>query len=97
MSDESFAHKIRVSIGQAFHHKHHDPAGKVDIESIASEHGVSESQVREQMEYLRSQNMIRGPLSNEGMQVRGVPQTMMDDHHLTEDGLNWAMAGYPVI
>jgi hypothetical protein len=97
MSDESFVHKIRVSIGQAFHHKHHNPDGKVDIESIASEHGVSEDQVREQMEYLRGQNMIRGPLSNEGLQVRGVPQYMMDDHHMTEDGLNWAMAGYPVI
>ena len=97
MSDDSIIHKIRTSIGEAFHHKHKDPAGKVDIESIASENGVSEDQVREQMEYLRSQNLIRGPLSNEGLQVRGVPSEMMDHHHLTEDGLAWADAGYPVI
>ncbi len=97
MSDDSIIHKVRVSIGKAFHYKHKDPAGKVDLESIASENGVSEDQVREQMEYLRSQNLIRGPLSNEGMQVRGVPAELMDNHHLTEDGLAWADAGYPVI
>lgn len=97
MSDESIFHKIRVDIGKAFHHKRTDPEGMVDIESIASENGVSEDQVREQMSYLHSQNMIRGPLANEGLQVRGVPDGELDQHHLTEDGLAWANAGYPVI
>lgn len=97
MTDDSLAHQIRVSLGKAFHGKHLDPAGKVDIESIASENGVSESQVREQMNYLRTQNMIRGPLANEGLQVRDVPDHEPNAHDLTDEGLAWSLAGYPVI
>jgi hypothetical protein len=97
MTDESRAHRIRVSIGKAFHHKHHDPDGKVDLERIASEHGVSEDQVREQVDYLRQQNLIGGPLEFEGEQIRGVPSSVFDDHHLTPDGLAWANSGFPVI
>lgn len=97
MTDDSIFHKIRVDLGKAFHHKHTNPDGKVDIESIATENGVSQSQVQEQMEYLRRQNLIAGPMANEGLQVRGVPDSELDQHNLTQDGLAWSMAGYPVI
>lgn len=97
MTDDSLAHKIRVSIGKAFHHKHHDPSGKIDLESIASEHGVSEDQVQEQMSYLRQQNLIGGPLESEGQQISQVPSSVFDDHHLTPDGIIWATAGFPVM
>lgn len=97
MSDDK-THAIRQSIGKVVYWNTQDDAeGKPDLEAIAREHDVSESQVAEQMEYLRSQNLIRGPLSNEGLQVRGVPDYMLDKHHLTEDGLAWADAGYPVL
>ena len=97
MTDDSLAYKIRVSIGKAFHHKHHDPEGKVDLEGIASEHGVSEDQVREQLGYLRQQNLIGGPLEFEGEQIRRVPSAVFDDHHLTPDGVAWAASSFPLI
>jgi len=98
MSIDSIEHKIRVSIGKVLHHKHHNPEeGSVDIEHIAQEHGVSEDQVREQMTWLRTQNLIAGPLEYEGMQVSEVPMESLGAHDLSESGMAWAMAGYPLI
>ncbi len=97
MSDDK-THAIRQSIGKVVYwNTQNDNEGKADIESIAREHNVSEDQVRDQMEFLRSQNLIRGPLANEGLQVREVPGHMLAHHTLTEDGLAWADAGYPVL
>ena len=98
MSDESLEHRIRVALGNAFHHKHHTGGeGAVDIEHIASEHNVSEDQVKEQLAFLHRQNIIGGPLEFEGMQVAGVPGAMYDDVHITDTGLGWAASGYPVL
>ncbi len=95
MSDESLAHRIRVSLGKAFHHKHTTNEGTVDVEHIANEHGVSEDQVMEQFAWLREQNMVAGPLENEARQIGGVPGANIHDHNITEDGLLWAASGYP--
>jgi hypothetical protein len=98
MSVESVEHRIRVALGKAFHHKHHNPDGAVDLENIAAEHGVSEDQVKEQMAYLRNQNILAGPLAVEGAQVSGVPAEFYGDQHsLSDNGLAWASAGYPVL
>jgi hypothetical protein len=97
MSVESLEHRIRVALGKAFHHKHHTESGSVDILNIASEHEVSEDQVKEQLAYLHRQNLLGGPLEFEGHQVAGVPGGAYDDVHITDAGLGWAAAGYPVL
>src|SRR6188472_2212375 len=97
MSIDSVEHRIRVSIGKVLHHKRTNPEGTVDIEHIAQEHGVSEDQVREQVAWLRSQNLVGGPLEIEGQQVSQVPNEALGLHDLSEAGLAWAMAGYPVL
>ena len=94
MSIDSLEHRIRVSLGKAFHHKHTTKEGAVDIEAIASEHGVSNDQVQEQIAYLKRQNILSGPLGMDESQVEGVPA---GDHDLTFNGLGWATAGYPII
>jgi hypothetical protein len=58
---------------------------------------VSEDQLKEQLAYLRSQNLIGGPLAIEGEQTIGVPSATYKDTYLTEEGLAWAEAGYAVI
>ena len=95
MTEESLEHRIRVALGKAFHHKHTTQSGDVDVESIASEHGVSNDQVREQISYLKSQDIISGPMALEGAQVAGVPGSVSDDSILTATGLGWAETGYP--
>jgi hypothetical protein len=99
MSIDSIEHRIRVSIGKVLHHKHTNanPDGTVDIEHIAREHGVSEDQVREQVAWLRGQNLIGGPLEIEGQQVSQVPNETLGNHQLSDAGLAWAMAGYPLL
>lgn len=95
MSQTSLEHRIRVSLGKALHHRHHDPDGVADIESIASEHGVSEDQVMEQVAWLREQNLIEGPMQNESGQIGHIPPSEWPNHRLTSDGLDWAGAGFP--
>jgi DNA-binding GntR family transcriptional regulator len=97
MSIESIEHKIRVSIGKALHHNKSNPDGKVDVEHVADEHGVSEDQVREQMAWLHNQNLIGGPLANESRQVSQVPYGSLNDVEFSEAGLAWSMAGYPML
>jgi len=97
MSIESIEHKIRVSIGKALHHNRSNPEGKVDIEHVAEEHGVSEDQVREQVAWLHRQNLVGGPLANESLQVAGVPGGSLGDLQYTEAGMAWSMAGYPLL
>ncbi len=94
MTEQSIEHRIRVAIGKAFHHKHQTQAGTVDLQNIAAQHGVSEDQVKEQMAYLRSQNLLDGPLAAEGEQIADVPITGFGDYQLTEEGLAWVEAGY---
>ena len=95
MADASLEHRIRVALGRAFHHKHKMRDGSVDIEHIASEHGVSEDQVMEQFAWLRNQGLIDGPLNNESRQIGKIPAEMIDQHHLTGEGLNWAETDFP--
>lgn len=98
MSDESWEHRVRVALGKAFHHRHHNPEGAVDLEHIAREQGVSEDQVKEQMAYLREQNLLVGPLASEGQQVSGVPShTFADQHQLSDAGFAWVSAGFPIV
>jgi hypothetical protein len=97
MTEESLEHRIRVSLGKMFHHNHKTQSGDVDIEGIASEHGVSNDQVREQIAYLKSQDILSGPMALEGAQVSGVPGSGSDNSILTATGLGWAESGYPAI
>jgi len=94
MTEESIEHRIRVAIGKAFHHKHQTGTGTVDLDNIASDHGVSEDQVKEQIAYLKKQNVIGGPMASEGEQVANVPISGFGEYQLTEEGLAWAGAGY---
>jgi hypothetical protein len=95
MTQPSLEHRIRVSLGNALHRRHHGQPGVEDIESIASEHGVSEDQVMEQVAWLREQNLIDGPLQNESGQISHIPASEWPDHKLTSAGLEWAGAGFP--
>jgi hypothetical protein len=95
MTEESLEHRIRVSLGKAFHHKHKTQAGAVDIEDIASQHGVSNDQVEEQIAFLKSQDILSGPMGLEGEQVSHVPGSVSGDAVLTAVGLQWAESGYP--
>ena len=95
MAAESLEHRIRVSLGKALHHRHHDQDGVADIENIASEHGVSEDQVMEQVSWLREQNLIEGPMQNESGQIARIPASEWSNHKFTSDGLEWAGAGFP--
>jgi hypothetical protein len=98
MAVDSVEHRIRVALGKAFHHKHQHPEGAVDLGNIAAEQGVSEDQVKEQMTYLRDQNILAGPEAVESEQISGVPAELFgDEHSLSDDGLAWASAGYPVL
>lgn len=97
MTHESIEHRIRAALGKAFHHKHESGEETASLENIASEHGVSEDQVKEQLSYLRSQNLLGGPLAIEGQGVANVPIGNFADHELTDEGLAWARAGYPYI
>jgi hypothetical protein len=98
MSYASLEHRIRIALGKAFHHKHHTGAeGAVDIGNIASEHNVSEDQVKEQLAFLHANNVLSGPLALEGEHTAGVPAAMYHDVHITDAGLGWAAAGYPVL
>jgi hypothetical protein len=95
MTESSLEHRIRVALGRAFHHRHRNGSGSVDIEDIAAEHGVSEDQVMEQLAWLRHQNLLGGPMMDESLQVAGVPLAGYDEHHLTDEGVAWAESGYP--
>ncbi len=97
MSIESIEHKIRVSVGKALHHNRSHAEGQVDIEHVAQEHGVSEDQVREQVAWLRSQNLVNGPLEYESQQVSHVPTESLGNVQFSDAGLAWAMAGYPLL
>ena len=97
MSIESIEHKIRVSIGKALHHNKSDQEGKLDIEHIADEHGISQDQVQEQVAWLHRQNLVAGPLEYESQQVSGVPGASLRKLDYTEAGLAWSMAGYPLL
>ncbi len=94
MTEESIEHRIRVEIGKAFHHKHQTQSGTVDLQNIAAQHGVSEDQVKEQIAYLKKQNILGGPLAGEGEQVANVPFAALASYELTDEGLAWAGAGY---
>lgn len=95
MTQTSLEHRIRVSLGKALHHRRNDADGVVDIEHIASEHGVSEDQVMEQVGWLREQNLVDGPLQSESGQIGKIPASEWPNHKLTSDGLEWAGAGFP--
>lgn len=95
MAGPSLEHRIRADIGKALHRRHVDGSGTVDIEHIAREQGVSEDQVREQFDWLREQNLVQGPLAEEGEQIEDVPADWYGAHSLTDLGLAWAENGYP--
>jgi len=97
MSENSIEHRIRVALGKALHHKHRTGSGSVDLEHIASEHNVSVDQVKEQFSWLREQNLVGGPLDLEGEQIARVPAYWFDEHELTDQGLEWAEAGFPAV
>lgn len=94
MAEDSIEHRIRVAIGKAFHHKHETGEASANLENIAGEHGVSEDQVKEQVAYLKKQNVLGGPLAAEGEQVANIPFGAYAAYALTDEGLAWAGAGY---
>jgi hypothetical protein len=97
MTPETLDQRIRAALGEVFHRKQRLDTGDVDIEAIASEHGVSEEQILEQMAWLREQSLIGGPLEEEGRQISGLPYSGYDEHHLTNRGVAWAEAGFPEV
>lgn len=96
MSENSLEHRIRVALGKALHHKHRTKSGSVNLEDVAAEHDVSVDQVKEQFGWLREQNLIGGPLDLEGEQIANVPAYWFEEHELTDQGLDWAEAGFPI-
>jgi hypothetical protein len=95
MAAVSLEHRIRVDIGKALHRKHLDQAGAVDVEHIARENDVSQDQVEEQFRWLREQNLVQGPMTDESEQIADVPANWYGAHSLTDLGLMWAENGFP--
>ena len=97
MTDDHLIHKLRVSIGQAFHHHHTNGGDEIDLGQVANEHGVSDAEVNEQLQYLRDQNLIGGAEGFDSTSPGGIMGDVSNDEYLTSAGLAWAAAGFPLL
>lgn len=97
MSDDHLIHRLRVSIGEAFHHHHLSGEGEVDLSHVAAAHGVSDDEVNEQLQYLRDQNIIGGPEGADGSASGGITGDVANGEYLTTAGLAWAASGFPFL